>query len=596
MLPFLNRLRLVRSASYATATLLLTAGLGAQTLSPEGRRAILDKTQTIRLAPALDHLNANEREALRHLLAVGAIFQRLYEDSRHPQAAAVRASLADRDAEVATLYHLSQGPVATTVDNQRLPIDVGIAPESPGRNLYPADISAEQIEAFLVRRPELRDEILGERTVVRLATVENLRQDLAHLARYPVVGALQPGLGERLLRLSQQAGAVIGAGELELYAVPYSVAYAAEMVEAQLHLFQAADAIESDDAEFARYLRNRGRDLISNDYESGDAAWVKGRFGRLNAQIGAYETYDDALFGVKAFYSVSLLVRDELATAELRQAIGGLQEIEDALPYEPRKQVQSDIPVGVYEIIADFGQARGINTATILPNDALFTRRYGRTILMRKNILLNPELGVGAERRWRAAVAPAFAALLEPEGGFQRTLWHEIGHYLGPDQARDGRALDLALKTRADSIEEMKSDLVSLFANEKFFAKETISAERHRAVRASGILRTLQDNRPRRDQAYQVMQLAQFNYFLDRGLLKVDAASRLEIDFARYSETVASLLGEVIALQSAGDADKAEAFFARWTAWNELHEALAEKLRAAAGPRFRLMRYAALGE
>ena len=33
----------------------------------------------------------------------------------------------------------------------------------------------------------------------------------------------------------------------------------------------------ADDAEFAGYLRNRARDLLSNDYESGDAAWVTGR-------------------------------------------------------------------------------------------------------------------------------------------------------------------------------------------------------------------------------------------------------------------------------------------------------------------------------
>ena len=66
----------------------------------------------------------------------------------------------------------------------------------------------------------------------------------------------------------------------------------------------AADAVEADDAEFAGYLRNRGRDLLSNDYESGDAAWVTGRFGRLNAQIGTYETYDDALDNQIVWYQL----------------------------------------------------------------------------------------------------------------------------------------------------------------------------------------------------------------------------------------------------------------------------------------------------
>ena len=129
----------------------------------------------------------------------------------------------------------------------------------------------------------------------------------------------------------------------------------------------------------------------------------------MNAQIGSYETYDDALFGVKAFPSMSLLLRDEAATAELAKSLGSLQEIEDALPYSPKKRVRPEIPIGVYEVIADFGQARGTNTATNLPNDPLFSRRYGRIILMRANIMKNPDLFANAERRWNAAIAPALA-------------------------------------------------------------------------------------------------------------------------------------------------------------------------------------------
>src|SRR4029079_9429746 len=105
------------------------------------------------------------------------------------------------------------------------------------------------------------------------------------------------------------------------YAVPYAVAYADLMIRAHRLLREAADAPAADDSEFAGYLRNRARDLLSNDYESGDASWVTGRFRALNAQIGAYETYDDELFGAKAFHGFSLMVSDEAATTALRGAI-----------------------------------------------------------------------------------------------------------------------------------------------------------------------------------------------------------------------------------------------------------------------------------
>jgi hypothetical protein len=252
----------------------------------------------------------------------------------------------------------------------------------------------------------------------------------------------------------------------------------------------------------------------------------------------------------------------------------------------------------VYDVIADFGQARGANTATILPNDPLFSRRYGRTILLRRNILEDPDLFAGDLRVWRAAVAERHAADLVPEGNVQRTLWHEVGHYLGVDRDKQGRTLDAALEDHSDALEEMKSDLVSLFAIDIMRRAGTVSAATHRAVQASGIRRVLLDVKPRRDQPYQTMELAQFNYFLEQGLLAVDgAAARLTIRYERYADVVTSLLRDVLAVQYDGDQAVAGRFFDRWGAWTpELHERLAASIRAAQGPRFRLTHYAALGE
>jgi hypothetical protein len=599
---------LAATLAAAPAALALAGAQGPASTDPapwpaERRREVLDKTLELRLAPDLAHLAAGERRAVEELLAVGEIMQRLYEEGRHHQAAAARATLAampmqEEVAELRALYRLFQGPIATTLDNRRQPF-LAVDPEVPGKNVYPWGIEKAQVEAFLAAHPERRAEILDERTVVRRATAESLGRDRAALARHPALAVLHPGLDERLAALAASLEALVaddGAPAM-LYAVPYAVAWADELGEAQRRLFAAAEAVESDDAELARYLRNRGRDLLSNDYESGDASWITGRFENLNAQIGAYETYDDALYGVKAFHSLSLLATDRAATAELRRALADIQQIEDLLPYEPKKRVRSDVPVGVYHVVADFGQARGTNTATILPNDALFSRRYGRTILLRENVMTHPELFAQTDRVWRSAAAPAFADHLLPEGGFHRTLWHEIGHYLGPDTTRGGEPLDRALQGWADALEEMKADLVSLFALHHLHGEGAVPDERLRAVQASGILRTLVNNRPRIDQPYQTMQLAQLNFFLDRGLVTVDDAGRLEIHPERYPPVVRELLAEVMELQLAGDPAAAEAFFTRWTEWrDDLHAPLAARLREAQGARYRLVRYGALGE
>jgi hypothetical protein len=584
----------------AFASLLVTMTLSAQQQPvPEGywpeskSGPILAKTQTIRLDPDLSSLTAGEKEALKDLFEVGRVMQKLYESSRHPQALAAADRLRILDSQLGhpkwtqnllDLYRLNQGPIATTLDNKREPF-LPVPPAGEGRNVYPLDATRTEIDAYLAANPRLHDSVLGERTVVRRATKANVDVDANTMNVFALLRELHPDYtaGLRALKENPQPSA--------FYGLPYAIAYADDLVGAFRVLQRAAGKLEDDDPEFARYLRNRARDLVSNDYESGDASWVTGHFKHLNAQIGAYETYDDAMYGVKAFHSMSIMIVNEKATSELRKALGGLQAIEDALPYDQHKRVREDIPVGVYEVIADFGQARGTNTATILPNDALFARRYGRTIMLRENIMKHPDIFAADLRVWRAATADAHANDLADEGNFQRTLWHEIGHYLGVDRDKSGRQLDAALEDYADATEEMKADLVSLFALDRMKHPSL------RAIQASGVRRTLQNVKPRRDQPYQTMQLIQFNYFVDKGLITPDPKTgRLTIHYDKYAETIASLLREVLALQYSGDKAAAAAFFDKWTSWGDVHEKLAARIREAQGARFRIVKYAALGE
>jgi hypothetical protein len=560
----------------------------------ERSEEILKKTETIRLAPDLSQLSAEERAALKDLFEVGTLMQKLYEDSRHAEALYALDRLQVLDVQLGqpkvtqnllSLYRLNMGPIATTLDNQRLPF-LPVGAQVPARNVYPVDATKAEIDAYLTANPDKRNEILGERTIVRRANEASLDRDIQILNTFTVLRELHPTLLPTLREGRRTPD------RTAFYAVPYPVAYADQLVPAYRLLMRAAGTLEARDEEFARYLRNRARDLITNDYESGDAAWVTGRFKNLNAQIGSYETYDDALYGVKAFHSMSILLANTKATTDLRKALGGLQAIEDALPYEHQKRVKEDIPIGVYEVIADYGQARGTNTATILPNDALFSRRYGRTILLRENIMKHPDIFAADLRVWKTATQDAHANDLADEGNFQRTLWHEIGHYLGVDRDKQGRTLDVALEDYADSIEEMKSDLVSLFALNK------MNHPSLRAIQASGIRRTLQNVKPRRDQPYQTMQLIQFNWFLDHGLIEADPkTARLKINYEKYPEATTSLLREVLKLQHEGDKAAASAFFDRWTKWTpELHDKLAARIRDAQGARFRIVKYGALGE
>lgn len=572
----------------------------------EKSQPIVEKTQTIRLAPDTSKLSDGERKAVAKLIEVGQIFQHLYELQRHPEALTSYRALEQMSKQnnspatqnLFTLYRLFQGPIATTLDNKREPF-LPVEPLKPGKNMYPWGITKEEVEQFINSSPnpdEARSQLLDQRTVVRAANAKNLREDLAQLNQYAVLQTLHPKLMDQLQQLSKLTAAPTG--KTVLYAIPYSLAYADELVKSYGLLNEAADAVQKDDEEFARYLRNRARDLLSNDYESGDASWVTGRFKNLNAQIGSYETYDDELFGVKTFFSFCLFQTRQDETTALRQAMKGMQSLEDSLPYQNHKKIREDIPVGVYDVVADFGQSRGGNTATILPNESYLARRYGRTILLRANIMRDPSIFESTEKTLAAALGEEQAKDLTPDGNFYRTLWHEVGHYLGVDRTKDGRDLDEALQDNANTLEEMKADLVSLFVAEALHKQGYYTDAQLRSVYAGGILRVLQNNRPRRDQPYNTMQLMQWNFYLQNGLLSFDQGTKtLRINYDKYHEVVGKMLERTLAVQYAGDKAASDKFIDDYSQWDEnVHGVIAANIRAQQRYRFRLFKYAALGE
>jgi hypothetical protein len=566
--------------------------------SLEAANEVQDKTSTITLDPDTSALSDAENSAVTKLIEAGIILNRLYEDSIHPQAYESLDVLKRYQAQGSTqaevlldIYYRSKGPITTNLANQRVAF-LPVSAEEPGKNVYPTGMTAAKLDAFMTDKPSLRAAILNLRTVVRENNEETLARDLKMLETYPVLDALHPGLRRHLTDLKE------GHDDSEFYALPYSVRWAPEVVRVFELIDAAAQEIRDEDPDFADYLFLRARDLLSDNYEAGDAAWVRGRFRNLNAQIGSYEVYADSLYGVKSFWSMNILVRDIEKSNELSAALGGLQLIQDSLPFGSGRRIQSDIPVGVYNILADFGQSRGANTATILPNDPVHTRKYGRTILLRYNIMTNPDLFESRQEIFGAAVKARFAGDLTLEGPFYRTLWHEVGHYLGVDQTASGGDLNEALSPWGSHYEEMKADLLSGYTSAHLHRQGDMDDALYRSVQAASVLRVLQRNQPRtREQPYQTMQLMQMNYYMEHGFLSFDEnEGKLEIHYDRYEDVIASMLEAVLEIQHSGDANKAMAFIEKYTSWTpELHESLAQRLRDASRYRFVSVRYKALG-
>lgn len=554
---------------------------------------MLARSQDFDVEADLSSLNEGERRALGHLLEVGAIFHELYENSRHAQASAIAAHLAAHepsgDAErsrltaLRRLYRISEGPIAYTLDNERLafaPVQPGY---EPGRNVYPAGTESEALEVFIEAHPEM-SELTAVRTVVRRRSEAQLRADRSVFEANAWLAPLHPGLATRL---------EADADDDAFYAVPYSLAYAEQMRAASSLLQRAAASVRGTDHDLADYFEQRARDLLTNDYEAGDAAWVSGSFEHLNAQLGAYETYDDHLLGQKAFFSTSILVRHAEASEELGRAVARLGEFDAALPGGPYGGVRSRIPIGIYDVVADFGQSRGGNTASILPNEHHITAKYGRTILLRRNIMTNPRFLAAAQARFRAAVAEEHEQDLGPRGSFDRTVWHEVGHYLGPKTTTDGRSVTEALGSWHNHIEEMKADLVSAWLMPRLVEVGVLDEERRRAAYAAGVLRVLVTTNPPRTSAYRTMMLMQQNWFLEHGVLRLEGG-QLAIDYGRVPATVEAMLVAVLELQQRGDRQAVEAFIERWARWDDAVQGVIGGHLQGVAPRYWVPHYAAL--
>ncbi|HEX8026237.1 MAG TPA: hypothetical protein VF484_08530 [Candidatus Limnocylindrales bacterium] len=562
----------------------------------EESRKILDKTLVYRLESDLSTLSPAERKVLAELVQVGRTLDDLRDLQVHHQALTARRELRrlhtqlgepNRTRDLLELDELFQGPIATTLDNDLVPF-LPADPWNEGKNVYPWNISRDEVEAFLEARPEERHLILGLQTAVRRATAGNLKRDVATLDRRPLLDGLHPGLRNRLDKLAKRPDKAV------LYAVPFSVAWPEYLERAAGHLRTAATIIQDENRDLAAFLRLRAHDLLTDDNEAGDAAWVRGDLGRLDAVIGAYEVYDDDLYGAKAFFAVSLFLRDEPATEALRRAMGDLEKVEAALPYESRRRVSTDIPASSADILAAFGGGKTTG-AEILPNDSDLTRKYGRKILVRRNLYTHPEAFARVRARWDAVIAKEQQSELTAEGRYQQVVWHEIGHYLGPTTTHSGRAIETSLEDDASPIEELKAELTAQFAAHKLKELGHLTEHEVRGIAAGATLASLRPVKPIRSQPYPTLWLMEFNWFLEQGYLVYEDGS-LWIRWERHAEAVTGMLREVLRIQDGGSKADAATFIERYSTWDERHEALSRQMRAAEQSRYARQVYGLLDE
>jgi len=482
-----------------------------------------------------EQIRPGDLKVLPHLVKAAAIMDRIFWHQASSDGLAIRDALASRGDELSRLtvqlMDINFGPW-NRLDHFK-PFH-GDRPRPEGVTFYPADMTAAEFESFIAKHPDEAAAFQSWLTVI-------VRED----------GSLK--------------------------AVPYSVAYAADLAEAATHLRAAAKA--TGDEVLARYLNGRADAFETNDYLQSDMDWMdlgqssgEGASG-IEVVIGPYEVYEDSLLGLKAAFEAFVTVVDEAESRKLSMVAGMLDELESNLPVADHHKNFSRgkmSPIKVVNVVYTAGDTKaGVQTAAFnLPNDERVRSLKGSKKVMLRNVT-RAKFDKALIPISRAVLDPALLDLIDFDAYFNFILMHEVSHGLGPGviSMPDGSktTVNLALKDTYSIIEECKADILSVH-NTLYMASKGIFdrpfMDKTEASYLAGIFRSIRFGIGEAHGGANVMQL---NYLMDKGAITFDQATgRFGLDRDRFPGAVRELAAEVLEIEAVGDLLSARAMMDKY--------------------------------
>jgi hypothetical protein len=474
-----------------------------------------------------EELSQREIEEVQKLVEATQWLEKIYWRQSDPEGLKLYQQLAtstDSQDKLVRHYLLINGSRYDLLDGNR-PF-VGDESYRPGRGFYPADLTREQIEAFVKAHPDQRSKIYSPTTVIRQ-------------------------------------------NSSELQAIPYSVEFKSLLEPAAKALREAASF--SDDKDFANFLRLRADALLNDDYYQSDLAWVDLKNPKIDVIMAPYEVYLDDLLGVKASYGPSVLIRNEEESKKLELYEKYVADIQDALPLDPEDRPSKKghgTPMEVVDAVFRGGDMRHGYQAVAdnLPNDARIHAVKGTKKLFFKNFM---------DARVNYVILPIGRVLMESqqaakasgEGYLAGTIMHEICHGLGPAYSRvDGKQVDLreALGPIFSPLEEAKADIVGMFALKWLIDDGVLPKERLEEYYTSYLAGNFRTLRFGIAEAHGQAEMMEFNYHLEHGGFRQDASGKYYVDFPKLSESIASLAKILLEFEAKGDRSGTESWFKKY--------------------------------
>ena len=346
-------------------------------------------------------------------------------------------------------------------------------------------------------------------------------------------------------------------------AVPYSIEYQGELARAAALLREAAAS--TTEPTLKTFLTSRADAFLSNDYYASDVAWME-LDAEVEPTIGPYEVYEDEWFNAKAAFEAFITVRDDAESKKLQAYAAHLQELENALPIDPKYRnptLGALAPIRVVNVVFAAGDAnRGVQTAAYnLPNDERVVREKGTKRVMLKNM---------QDAKFKMVLLPIAKVALPAaqqrdvsfDAFFTHILMHELMHGLGPHNiSAGGRATTVRqeLKETYSAIEEAKADVAGLWALQQLADRKQIDPAIARTMYTTFLASSFRSIRFGVNEAHGRGIAVQLSSFLDAGGFVVQPDGTFVVDQSKIVAAVTALTREIMTLQAEGSYAKAKA-------------------------------------
>ncbi len=465
----------------------------------------------VELTADLSHLSKNQQQMVAILIDAADIMNGLFWQQSWGNKEALMAQVSDE--KVRQFIELNYGPWDRLADNKSF-ID-GIGEKPKGANIYPADITTEELEAA-----DLPDK-MGLYSMVRRNNEGNL------------------------------------------ITIPYSEYFSKELNQVSQLLLKAASF--ADNQEFANYLKLRSKALLSNQYQQSDMAWMDMKSNPVELVIGPIESYEDQLFGYRTAFEGYVLIKDLAWSERLSKFSSFLPELQTGLPVADKYKAEmpgSNADLNAYDVIYYAGDSNaGSKTIAInLPNDEQVQLAKGTRRLQLKNamrakydkILIPISEQLIAEEQRKYITFDAF---------FANTMFHEVAHGLGIKNTLDGKGtVRQALKETTSSLEEGKADILGLYMITKLFEKGEITDGQLLDNYVTFMTSIFRSIRFGASSAHGKANMVRFNFFSEMGAFHRDQKSGLyKINPENMQKAMNALSEKLLILQGDGDYEGAKA-------------------------------------